>query len=255
MFSTGSGEMNCAVTGSYARAPSYVSPVSGSAGWSRNPRLSAQVTVSPRGAGKYLTLYVNGVPAGTSQPGPTWTSGCDSFELGHYYTGGEEHARFNGDLADVQAWNGTTLTPAEAAGLSGTPGYILFPSDGTQYASVAASSDWSWNADCGRLEFYEAQIYIQERTNQTGATCSPVNGTVIKFGPGGTASSVLTLQKDGNLVIYDNAVDANLANGTGALWSTGTYSEPGDVMFFQPDGNLVIYNTYGKTLWASDTQN
>lgn len=211
------------------------------------------LTLTYNAAGKYLTLYVNGVPAGTSQPGTTWTSGCDSLELGHYYTGGEEHARFNGDLADVQAWNGTTLTPAEAADLSGTPGYILFPSDGTQYASVAASSDWPWNADCGRLEFYEAQIYIQERTNQTGATCSAASGTVYKFGPGGTASSVLTLQIDGNLVIYPSAADASAQ--TGALWATGTSGNPGDVMFFQPDGNLVIYNTYGGTLWASGTQN
>jgi hypothetical protein len=60
---------------------------------------------------------------------------------------------------------------------------------------------------------------------------------------------VLTLQTDGNLVIYPTSV------GTGALWASNTAGNSGDVMLFQPDGNLVIYTAYGKTIWSSGTAN
>lgn len=54
----------------------------------------------------------------------------------------------------------------------------------------------------------------------------------------------LTLQSDGNLVLY----------GPGAaLWSTGTYGNPGSVLAMQFDGNLVLYAPDGRALWTSGT--
>jgi hypothetical protein len=88
------------------------------------------------------------------------------------------------------------------------------------------------------MNFYQGKITIKQTCTGTGT---------YPFGPGGiTTGSRLILQGDGNLVIY---------NGATGIWSSATNGNADDVMFFQPDGNLVIYTLYGKTLWASGSQN
>jgi hypothetical protein len=129
--------------------------------------------------------------------------------------------------------------------MSGTPGYVLFPSNSYQYPSASSSTAWQWTTADGDLRFYQGVLTIKE----TGSKSSTVT-----FGTSGYASAVLTLQKDGNLVIYQNAADATAAN-TGSIWASATSGNSGDVMFFQPDGNLVIYGSYGQVLWASNTSN
>ena len=52
----------------------------------------------------------------------------------------------------------------------------------------------------------------------------------------------LTLQTDGNLVVYGNGIP---------VWSLGTTT--GAVLANQCDGNLVLYNASGTALWASGT--
>ena len=59
------------------------------------------------------------------------------------------------------------------------------------------------------------------------------------------AQSVLTLQRDGNVALYANF---NL------IWETGTQGMNTDRLTMQPDGNLVIYNQTGQALWSSNTQ-
>jgi hypothetical protein len=54
----------------------------------------------------------------------------------------------------------------------------------------------------------------------------------------------LTLQTDGNLVLYD-------ASGH-ATWATGTWGQQVDYAIMQVDGNLVLYGN-GAALWASGT--
>ena len=52
------------------------------------------------------------------------------------------------------------------------------------------------------------------------------------------------MQGDGNLVIYDfNA----------AIWATNTDGNPGSYVTIQDDGNLVIYRPQPQPLWASGT--
>jgi cell wall-associated NlpC family hydrolase len=55
----------------------------------------------------------------------------------------------------------------------------------------------------------------------------------------------LNMQRDGNLVIYDNgkATWATNTNGTGSA----------DFVIMQDDGNLVVYTGAGKPVWASNT--
>lgn len=54
----------------------------------------------------------------------------------------------------------------------------------------------------------------------------------------------LTLQTDGNLVLY---------RGTTALWSTKTSGKPVSQAAMQADGNLVLYDAQGHPLWYSGT--
>ena len=56
----------------------------------------------------------------------------------------------------------------------------------------------------------------------------------------------LTLQPDGNLVLYDAANQPR--------WATGTNGKAVTHVIMQPDGNLVIYNNT-TPVWASDTWN
>lgn len=59
------------------------------------------------------------------------------------------------------------------------------------------------------------------------------------------AQSVLTFQRDGNVALYANF---NL------IWETGTHSTNADHISMQPDGNLVVYSQAGQALWSSNTQ-
>lgn len=86
--------------------------------------------------------------------------------------------------------------------------------------------------------------------------------------------SVLTLQADGNLVLYRNGVpvwysgtwgrpatqaemqsDGNLVITFvyGDKWSTSTAGNPGATLKMQSDGNLVIYDTNNNAVWYSNT--
>ncbi|MFJ6795826.1 glycoside hydrolase domain-containing protein [Streptomyces sp. NPDC091268] len=64
-----------------------------------------------------------------------------------------------------------------------------------------------------------------------------------------SANAKLTMQADGNLVLY---YKAGTGNGV-ARWATGTYGNPGAYGTFQGDGNFVIYNAAGVPVWASGT--
>jgi hypothetical protein len=60
----------------------------------------------------------------------------------------------------------------------------------------------------------------------------------------GKGATSLSLQPDGNLVIY--------ANGR-PLWNSGTQGNPGATLRVQEDGNVVIYSVYGAPLWQTAT--
>lgn len=59
------------------------------------------------------------------------------------------------------------------------------------------------------------------------------------------AQSVLTLQRDGNVALYANF---NL------IWETATHGTSADHLTMQADGNLVVYSQAGQALWSSNTQ-
>lgn len=74
-----------------------------------------------------------------------------------------------------------------------------------------------------------------------------------KLNPGDTLYSPsgqyrLTLQHDGNLVLYGSKDDSN------ATWSTGVHPQGVSFLILQSDGNLVLYAPDGKTaIWSPNT--
>ncbi|MCU7823135.1 FG-GAP-like repeat-containing protein [Kitasatospora sp. DSM 101779] len=179
-----------------------------------------------------MALYINGIVV-NSTPHTAVSGFTKGFRVGDYFNVGTHQSFYKGSVSNVQVWAGTALTPSQAALLSGTPGYVLFPSDDTNYPSGT-----TWSAGNARMRFDGGQLIVS----------NPGYGTWT-LGTNGHTGAVLTLQPDGNLVSYPQA-----AHTTGtALWGTNTYNAPGDVMFFQPDGNLVIYKSDGAAIWASDT--
>jgi hypothetical protein len=52
-------------------------------------------------------------------------------------------------------------------------------------------------------------------------------------------------QADGNLVVYTSA--------NRPVWASNTYGHNGSVLKIQEDGNVVIYDN-GRAIWASNTQ-
>ncbi|WP_322082022.1 protease pro-enzyme activation domain-containing protein [Burkholderia sp. BCC1972] len=87
------------------------------------------------------------------------------------------------------------------------------------------------------------------------APTSPIYGGVVNEGttlnPGQTLYSpsrnhVLTMQYDGNLVLY------NTTNGV-AVWNSRASGNAGAYAAFQTDGNFVVYSASGRALWSSST--
>lgn len=69
----------------------------------------------------------------------------------------------------------------------------------------------------------------------------------MKHSYGQNANTRLRMQKDGNLVVYNN-------DTKGAVWATNKYGPETDdhEAVMQDDGNFVIYKQ-GKPIWASNT--
>ena len=74
----------------------------------------------------------------------------------------------------------------------------------------------------------------------------PQKGCLWESGTGGGGGGILSMQKDGDLVIYDYARRR-------AIWSAGTKGNPGAYLAIQDDGNLVIYSEARKPLWSTGT--
>jgi hypothetical protein len=75
-----------------------------------------------------------------------------------------------------------------------------------------------------------------------------------------TRAFVLTMQSDGNLVLYalDNdplPADATRGKYTIALWESGTNGLGGTHCDMQDDGNCIVKNSANEPLWCSGTQN
>lgn len=196
------------------------------------------LTATYKASTGHMAVYSDGIEANWHSHTPV-SGFTGKFNVGQQLSKGSHTSYYNGSVSNVQVWAGTTLTPDQVAALSGTPGYVRFPSDSTDYTSGT-----TWTTAAGKLTFNAGQLTLTE-TGSCTTSCTWTQGET------GHSTAVLTLQNDGNLVIYPQT-----AHTTGtALWSTGTYNHPNDTVFFQADGNLVAYDSDGAVLWSSGTYN
>jgi len=106
---------------------------------------------------------------------------------------------------------------------------------------------------CGVLYGGQALFANQSNTSCDGRYLLITQGTdgnVVLYGPTGAlwatyaygAGNWLTMQTDGNLVVYTSS---NVP-----VWSSGTDGNPGAWLAIQNDGNLVIYTSSNQPLWT-----
>ena len=96
----------------------------------------------------------------------------------------------------------------------------------------------AWKTPTG----YELHFTLEGNLELT----SPANRRLWESNTAGRRAGILSMQKDGDLVIYDAARRR-------AIWSTGTKGNPGAYLVVQNDGNVVIYSDARKPIWSTGT--
>jgi hypothetical protein len=167
-----------------------------------------------------------------------------------------------GDLQLLSATGGRVLW---ATGTDGNPGaYATMQADGN-FVLYAADGHPLWSA--GTYGVTSAHVTVRNDDTlavinatdavqwSTGTAPTGVNsqGTPLASGTGMKAGDTLesklvrlTMQADGNLVIYSKTTGD-------PLWSSNTYGNSGARAAMQADGNLVVYAADGHPIWASGT--
>ncbi|MFJ6518287.1 hypothetical protein ACIQJ4_08515 [Streptomyces filamentosus] len=69
-----------------------------------------------------------------------------------------------------------------------------------------------------------------------------------------TSKTKLSMQRDGNLVLYCVDLQGGIPVSGRPVWSTGTWNSGAIAAKFQDDGNFVLYSSdYATSVWASRT--
>ncbi|MER7283752.1 LamG-like jellyroll fold domain-containing protein [Dactylosporangium sp. NPDC000244] len=156
--------------------------------------------------------------------------------IGDTQAGGLRDDVFNGQISSVQTY-AVALSHADAVTLSGDGDNILMQSEDLVYPSGT-----TLRTRAGTLTFSNGLLTVTE----TGT------GVLAKtYGTAGYPGAVLTMQYDGNLVIYPTA--AKTAGS--ALWASATSGSHGNVFVLQTDGNFVCYTPANGVCWSSGTAN
>lgn len=215
----------------------------------------------------------------------------------------------NKELDTSEFTNGEIWTDPVAAAAGGGDGVVMFLSKGTHMWD-----NWSWNSAWGNHKYkgyapagsrFKIRYTTKDGVGLMARLCEPttcktdtgwvfIQRTAINCGlnPGeglGNGESLiscdrrfrLTMQTDGNLVLYQEGAGALWWTGTQGnsgrnvsafmqtdgnlvvyanpwsswvpLWHAGTWGQPGSRLALQDDGNLVIYNPSNNWIWASHT--
>jgi hypothetical protein len=162
------------------------------------------------------------------------------------------------DITSGTAYNDSvTISPAGLGLASGT--YHIVNAAGTAVpqetlssgaicaeASLSAASLTKWTVASGAAPSGTATP--SNCADSTASTCGTLTAnhelTANQSLVSCSGAFSLTMQGDGNLVLYQS--------GT-ALWATNTSGSGADEAILQGDGNLVIYNSSGTAEWASGT--
>jgi len=173
-----------------------------------------------------LVLYDGAVTCSTSCSGDAlWNSGTDGDD------GASVTMQADGNL--VVYYNGTAVWNANTWGFSGD--YLKVQDDGNLVIYQDSHPIWDWGSgDIGDLL-------------EPGTTLVAGDELV---SPG--RGYELIMQGDGNLVLYDGAVTCATSCSGDALWNSGTDGDDGASVTMQADGNLVVYYN-GTAVWNSNT--
>jgi hypothetical protein len=191
-------------------------------------------------------------PASTLNPGGTLSAGQElGSPDGHY----DLLMQSDGNLVLYTA-GGRALWSSKTGGQTGDQ--AVMQTDGNLVLYDASSQAiWSTNtsgADCAHLTLQDDGNLVLYGTSGAVWASNTVNSVL---DPGETLTAGeeivayheqyrLIMQGDGNLVLYNSAGKA--------LWSTGTWGEPGNHVVMQGDGNLVVYSSGGRAMWNSKTE-
>ena len=143
----------------------------------------------------------------------------------------------NDNLALIDSWGNSVLWQTSTAGDGYSSPYLLSQNDGNLVLYGAAgvplwSAGTNWASNVGSTGDPAGLVYGDTLNN--GATLYSTNGAYH-----------LTMQSDGNLVLYD---------ASGALWQSGTSGDGAGVhLYLNPNGYMQLWNgsTYIKSLNAS----
>ncbi|GJF31539.1 hypothetical protein KNE206_42390 [Kitasatospora sp. NE20-6] len=170
------------------------------------------------GDGRILRSYGKAAVDGKAVDLATWGSEPRT-EVGHGVS--EDAYPLVGSVGDVTGDNVPDLWARQA--------------DGTMFG-------WYGQAWGGSVNSFSGGFVID---GVAGARIT--SGTTLASGQSYTTGKAkLTMQADGNLVLYTAANQP--------LWASNTNGNPGAVARMQPDGNLVVYTADGsRALWSSNT--
>ena len=205
-----------------------------------------------------------GTPDGTAA---FTSSGAGSSELlaGQVLHPGQDLVSPNGQYTLTMRTNGNVVVSGNncviwSSGTSGTGNYLTMQTDGNLviYTSAgkalwASGTNGSGTADHlslqndGNAVVYtsaDKAVWSAGRSNANRlCTSGLLHAGQALYSP--SERYELTMQTDGNLVVYDNgkAIWASNTSGTGSA----------NYMVMQNDGNVVVYTSAGKAVWASGT--
>ncbi len=196
------------------------------------------------GDGLGQTLYLDGRPV-------RWAAGAiDPLYVFDYAGGGvfnNQHAwvnapggnttthasYFTGRISDI-VFTAAALTPAQ---VHAAADQAVVHSDGTVYPSGSA-----WYSARTTMRFAGGTLTLTDATN-------PSQPILARYGVSGYPTAVMSLQANGDLVIYSDP------SRTTVLWSTSpaTTGKTGDSLLLGSDGNLTINDASGAVVWSSNT--
>jgi hypothetical protein len=216
----------------------------------RGASLSFSLTANP---GYALSNQVGGSCPVGSWNGSTYTTGA---------IGENCNVAFSANISDSTSFTVTpsasnlTISPAIAQtvnsgaslsfSLSANPGYVL----SNQVGGSCPVGSWNGSTystgaigeNCSVTFSANTSYALSQSGIDTEITGQLDQGQSISLG-----SMELVMQPDGNLVLYQ---------GSTAVWASGSHSSCGTnqcYAAFQPDGNWVVYNSLSGAIWSSGT--
>jgi hypothetical protein len=176
--------------------------------------------------GQWFKYTVNVAAAGTYTVGLRLASLSGVTDGLHIANSSGANLSGNINVPDTGAWQTWTTVNATVNLPAGKQTLTVDQDNGgwnIRYMTFASSGTTS--PGCGELT-----ANVSLTANQSLASCN--------------ADYTLTMQGDGNLVLYQS--------GT-ALWSSSTAGSGADEAIMQGDGNFVLYTSSGTPVWASNT--